>query len=207
LLDHLRREFQSTAPEAVEALAGLLGTLSDHGVDLNRVRLDLGFGRTIGFYSQMMFELLVETPNGAVEVCGGGRYDGLAREIGSTRDDRGVGFAFGLQRLDEVLRSRGMAAAATEESKGYLVITKSTEPAQARAAVGLAGFLRANNVVVILDGDLAESDARSKARQLGLRAVVVVDQEGVFRIDLNANDTASGPTTVAQLLADEGIVP
>ena len=66
----------------------------------SRVELDLGFGRGIGFYTQMIFELVVATPAGPVEVCGGGRYDGLARVLGSDRDDRGVGFAFGLERLD-----------------------------------------------------------------------------------------------------------
>ena len=41
----------------------------------------------------MIFELAVPTPAGSIEVCGGGRYDGLARVLGSNRDDRGVGFA------------------------------------------------------------------------------------------------------------------
>ena len=54
----------------------------------------------------MIFELVVATPGGPVEVCGGGRYDGLARVLGSDRDDRGVGFAFGLERLMETLRQR-----------------------------------------------------------------------------------------------------
>ena len=71
-----------------------------------RVELDLGFGRGIGFYTQMIFELVVATPAGPVEVCGGGRYDGLARVLGSDRDDRGVGFAFGLERLAEVCARR-----------------------------------------------------------------------------------------------------
>ena len=52
----------------------------------------------------MIFELVVATPGGPVEVCGGGRYDGLARVLGSDRDDHGVGFAFGLERLAETAR-------------------------------------------------------------------------------------------------------
>ena len=76
------------------------GSSRQHGVESSRVELDLGFGRGIGFYTQMIFELVVATPGGPVEVCGGGRYDGLARVLGSDRDDRGVGFAFGLERLD-----------------------------------------------------------------------------------------------------------
>ena len=56
--------------------------LGHHGVEPDRVELDLGFGRGIGFYTQMIFELAVPTPDGPVEVCGGGRYDGLARVLG-----------------------------------------------------------------------------------------------------------------------------
>ena len=82
-----------------------MNQLAHHGVNASRVELDLGFGRGIGFYSQMIFELVVATPGGPVEVCGGGRYDGLARVLGSDRDDRGVGFAFGLERLMETFGS------------------------------------------------------------------------------------------------------
>jgi histidyl-tRNA synthetase len=51
----------------------------------------------------MIFELVVATEAGPVEVCGGGRYDGLAQVLGGDRDGRGVGFAFGLERLAEVV--------------------------------------------------------------------------------------------------------
>jgi histidyl-tRNA synthetase len=54
----------------------------------------------------MIFELVVPTADGAIDVCGGGRYDGLARVLGSDRDDRGVGFAFGLERLADVCAAR-----------------------------------------------------------------------------------------------------
>lgn len=103
ILDRLRRDFAALAPESVAELRSLVDDLHARGVGRDRVELDLGFGRGIGFYSQMIFELSVPTPNGPVEVCGGGRYDGLARVLGSDRDDRGVGFAFGLERLLGVL--------------------------------------------------------------------------------------------------------
>src|SRR6185437_4525303 len=86
-----------------------------------RITLDLGFGRGIGFYSRMIFELIAPTPRGPVEVCGGGRYDGLARVLGSDRDDRGVGFAFGLERVRDVLAARGSAKEG-REPRGALVL-------------------------------------------------------------------------------------
>ncbi len=54
----------------------------------------------------MIFELVVKAPEGPIDVCGGGRYDGLSRVLGSARDERGVGFAFGLERLFDVCAAR-----------------------------------------------------------------------------------------------------
>lgn len=103
ILSRLDAGYSSVAPESVRSLRSLIEGLVERGADLDRIELDLGFGRGIGFYSRMVFELVAITPDGPVEVCGGGRYDGLARVLGSDRDDRGVGFAFGLERLATVL--------------------------------------------------------------------------------------------------------
>jgi histidyl-tRNA synthetase len=106
VLRSLDRELAAAAPAQVEEVAQLASRLQAMGVDLTRVELDLGFGRGIGFYTQMIFELIVTTPEGPVEVGGGGRYDGLAQVLGSDRDDRGTGFAFGLERLDDVTKPK-----------------------------------------------------------------------------------------------------
>ena len=105
VLDRLRR-FEDVVPAMTHELRTLVGSLRAYGIDPARVELDLGFGRGIGFYSEMMFALLAGTPDGPSEVCGGGRYDGLARALGSDREIGGVGFAFGLERLRDVLDGR-----------------------------------------------------------------------------------------------------
>jgi histidyl-tRNA synthetase len=104
VLSRLNEKFAALAPQSVSGLEELVRHLGERGVDQSRIELDLGFSRGIGFYTQMIFELAVKTPQGSIGVCGGGRYDGLARVLGSTRDDRGAGFAFGLERLAEVTR-------------------------------------------------------------------------------------------------------
>jgi histidyl-tRNA synthetase len=106
VLERLTQSFAALAPRSIADLGALVNQLAQHGVNASRVELDLGFGRGIGFYSQMIFELVVETAAGPIEVCGGGRYDGLARVLGSDRDDRGVGFAFGLERLMDTCAGR-----------------------------------------------------------------------------------------------------
>jgi histidyl-tRNA synthetase len=106
VLERLDPALGGLAPESVSNLRALVEQLAAHGVDVGRVELDLGFGRGIGFYTQMIFALVVAAPTGPIEVCGGGRYDGLAHVLGSDRDDRGVGFAFGLERLAEACTAR-----------------------------------------------------------------------------------------------------
>jgi histidyl-tRNA synthetase len=106
VLARLNQKFASLAPLSVAALGELVRQLGERGVEEARIKLDLGFSRGIGFYTQMIFELEVVAPSGPLDVCGGGRYDGLARVLGSGRDDRGAGFAFGLERLAEACAGR-----------------------------------------------------------------------------------------------------
>jgi histidyl-tRNA synthetase len=174
ILEKLDREQASLAPESVEALHKLLGMLGHHGVDTERIELDLGFGRGIGFYTQMIFELIVPTRDGPVEVCGGGRYDGLARVLGSDRDDRGAGFAFGLERLLGALRARSDdGLPALSEAGGYLV-TAGQEGVTTPETIDLATFLRERLNLPIVLSDLDFSAAVVQAHELGLDHVVTV---------------------------------
>ncbi len=137
--------FEDVVPTMTRELRGLVASLQAYGIDPARVELDLGFGRGIGFYSQMMFVLLVDTPNGSLEVCGGGRYDGLARALGSAEDVGGVGFAFGLERLRDVLAARGIKIPSTKKPKQILVVARDAN------AFGLASWLRGQGLTVVID--------------------------------------------------------
>jgi len=149
----------------------LLGTLNDYGIDLDRVELDLGFGRGLGFYSQMLFALVARTPDGPVEVCGGGRYDGLAREFGGAGDDPGVGFAFGLGRLAEAIGGDS-AGRPKPDRKGFLIVP--AVPGARSAAIGHAVELRTANVPAIFDGERTGDAAMKHAAESGLRGVFQV---------------------------------
>jgi histidyl-tRNA synthetase len=171
ILGRLEREYQSVAPESVSALRALVDALADYGVALDRVALDLGFGRGIGFYSRMIFELIAPTPGGPVEVCGGGRYDGLARVLGSDRDDRGVGFAFGLERLGQVLDAQRSARIGSG-SRAIVVVPASHD--RKTDAVRLATHLRAKGATILLEAERTPEQAITLAARLHHGFVVVV---------------------------------
>ena len=205
VLARLERDYATIAPESVAALRALVKTLEDYGVDPERVELDLGFGRGIGFYSRMIFELIVPTPGGPVEVCGGGRYDGLARVLGSDRDDRGVGFAFGLERLEHALAARGQNRSVPAQG-GFLVV--ATAPETCSDAVRLTTYLRTRGASAQLETDRTLDEAIALARLRGIGLVVRVagpleDPGAVAVHDLAAGTAlAATPALLARLVRE-----
>jgi histidyl-tRNA synthetase len=197
VLDRLSHDYEALAPESVAALRNLIATLVDYGVEPARVELDLGFGRGIGFYSQMIFEIVAATPDGPVEVCGGGRYDGLARVLGSQRDDRGVGFAFGLERLLHVLDAQSQSLPSTPRPRGCLVTWLNDNVCP--YAVRLLSHLRRQRdgrweddgpLVIGTSGGLNE--AQDSARKLGMATVVYVRDELSSPSSIEQYDWVSG---------------
>ena len=149
VLDRLARDHGGEAPRSFAALRDLVAALADHGLDADRVEIDLGFGRGIGFYSRMIFEIVAPTPGGLVEVCGGGRYDGLARVLGGSGDDRGAGFALGLERLYTVVKAQGRSIPGRKRSAVEVV---AADPGSSGAAIRVATLLRKSGVRSLLGG-------------------------------------------------------
>lgn len=70
--------------------------LTDLGVDFE---IDTGIVRGLDYYTRTVFEFVSE--DDGLTVLGGGRYDGLVKEVGG-QDTPAVGFAMGVERLLEV---------------------------------------------------------------------------------------------------------
>jgi histidyl-tRNA synthetase len=178
VLDRLWR-YADLVPALTNELTDLVADLRAYGVDPGRVELDLGFGRGIGFYSQMMFVLLADTPDGPVEVCGGGRYDGLARALGSTRDVGGVGFAFGLERLRKALDAKGQTGPSVEVGEATFLVVRGPE------AYDIAAWLRSKGRVIVL--------SEEKGRKVDPKGFARVVHAG--GLELLLVETATGGTT------------
>jgi ATP phosphoribosyltransferase regulatory subunit len=97
-------------PEVLETLSGALeeavtGMRAVHGLlepaVANRVIVDLGLVRSIGYYTGAVFQ--VYDPAYGVPIGAGGRYDELLERFGSPRP--AVGFALNVERLHIALTS------------------------------------------------------------------------------------------------------
>ncbi len=63
--------------------------------------------RGLDYYTKTVFELVTETDDGKLTVCGGGRYDNLVEQIGE-QSVPAVGFGMGLERVLMLLDSEGI---------------------------------------------------------------------------------------------------
>ena len=63
--------------------------------------------RGLDYYTKTVFELVTETPDGKLTVCGGGRYDNLVEQIGE-QSIPAVGFGMGLERVLMLLAGEGI---------------------------------------------------------------------------------------------------
>jgi histidyl-tRNA synthetase len=107
-----------------EQFSGFRQLLEDFGV---AYEVNPGLVRGLDYYSHAVFEWITGDLGAQGTVCGGGRYDGLV-EIQGGRPWPGVGFAMGLERLIELMRSQ--AEPQREVPHVYLVMAgEGTAPA------------------------------------------------------------------------------
>jgi len=213
VIDRLTRDFEAWAPDSVTSLRALFESLKHHGVDADSTLLDLGLGRGIGFYSRMIFDLTATVPGGTIELGGGGRYDGLAQVLGSDRDDRGVGFAFGLERIDQVLQAQAGRDPRRPSAapRSTLVIPATTEATS--VAVRLAAQIRSQGGRAILESGWHSADLAGRARLLSARWSVVVDRPSgaelvvVLHDHLRQSATEGSVQDIIRLIAEQSREP
>jgi histidyl-tRNA synthetase len=96
----LERRGLSTAPlDEVESALSLLAAYGPLGPGVE-VEVDLSLARGLRYYTGLVFEIYVESDEGPLQVCGGGRYDDLVRALGGRESVPACGFSYGLERVD-----------------------------------------------------------------------------------------------------------
>ena len=140
--------------------------------------------RGLDYYVRTAFEVVAPGLGAQNAIGGGGRYDGLVRDLGGP-DVAGVGFALGVERLAMVLGAAGDAP------RPEFVVAPLGAEAE-RAALSLAHRLRRGGVRVDVEpgGRSLKSQMRHAGR-LGARYVIIVGDD----------ELASGTLTVRDMEA------
>ncbi len=163
----------SSALERPQRVIELLG--EDKAEDVSII-LDLGLARGIAYYTGIVFEIV--HPSASSPLGGGGRYDGLARALGSNMDVPALGFAMNLELVARTLdagEGGWTGNGVVEES----VLVVAADDHGYREALQVAKRLRGEGVAVeieVCDRGLEESRAYAKSRDIG--KVVKVEGSG-----------------------------
>jgi histidyl-tRNA synthetase len=179
ILDHL-------CPECAAHFARVRQLLDDRSIGYTvKPRLVRG----LDYYTRTTFEFVHGALGAQNSVLGGGRYDGLAEQLGSRVAAPGIGFSIGEDRL----------VMAVEEKHPELhrpVLDLFIAPlgeASVRHAAGLAYALRRKGATVELGADAKLKKSLELANKLGARYTLIVGD----------NEIASGTYTLKDMAAGE----
>lgn len=89
---------------AIAAYERRCGLLAESGIDMSAVDFSAEFGRSVGYYTGFVFEIVVDALGPTSPVGGGGRYDGLLKAVGAPLHVPAVGGAIHTERLLTVVR-------------------------------------------------------------------------------------------------------
>lgn len=131
--------------------------------------------RGLDYYTRTAVEVTSGRLGAQNAMFGGGRYDGLAEQLGGPPTP-GVGFGFGLDRLLLSLEDGGQALPVPDRRPVAVVVTVG-EAARAEGVRVLDGLRAAG---IHADGDLLDRDLRGQLRyadRVGARVAVVIGDD------------------------------
>ncbi len=158
------------------------------------IEVDLSLARGLRYYTGLVFEIYVDSDEGPLQLCGGGRYDDLARGLGAREDVSACGFSYGLERLDLALgpgeagRTRrvlvvgvtaddhatALGVARELRSLGELSVEQDVRLRGIKSALRYADRAKIDLVVIV--GERERGDATAVVRNMHSREETRVDR-------------------------------
>ncbi len=136
--------------------------------------------RGLDYYTKTVFEFISPITGAAQStICGGGRYDGLVKELGGPALS-GIGFAIGMNRLIDAMEKSGVTM--NEEKKPLLYIAGMGDEASLRA-FEIAGRFRTA-------GKWAESDIVGRSLKAQMKYANKIGAK--YTLILGDNELATG---------------
>jgi histidyl-tRNA synthetase len=139
--------------------------------------------RGLDYYTRTTFEVITDQLGAQNAVGGGGRYDGLMRDLGGP-DLPGIGFAMGMERLILLLQQQDVGS----RRQPMLFVAALGDAARRRAFV-LTQELRAEGLATEMDyGGASLKSQMRKADKLQVRFVAILGDEEMTRGALQLRD-------------------
>jgi histidyl-tRNA synthetase len=143
---------------ALEDFDKVLFYLTERGI---AYEIDHRLVRGLDYYCYTAFEVTGSELGAQDAVGGGGRYDDLARELGSSSEIPAAGFAVGMERLLMTMERQGLFTALTPEAPLVYVVLQQQEYAD--HAMQVAFRLRKSGISAEID--LAARSMKSQMRE------------------------------------------
>jgi histidyl-tRNA synthetase len=140
--------------------------------------LDPTLVRGLDYYTRTTFEFIGPEENVNSTICGGGRYDGLVRQIGGG-DVPGIGFGAGLERLQLAVEREGLTV---EPPHPDVFVAYEDEEARNRVLPLIAKWRSEGRAV---DTDYAGRSMKgqlTQAQRTGAITVVVAKSDGTYEV-------------------------
>ncbi len=162
--------------------------------------------RGLDYYSRTVFEWITDALGAQDAVCSGGRYDGLISQLGGEATPA-VGFALGIERVVELIRQAGTAAAARPPAV-YVIASGAGAEARALAlAEQLREALPGQGVHMNLGGGNFKAQFRRADRCGACLALILGDAElerGVAALKPLRREAGQSECPLADLPAQVG---
>lgn len=181
-------EIGRQAPHMIDCLCNdcrahfeaLCGHLEARGV---KYSVDPFIVRGLDYYTRTVFEVIASGIGAQSTVCGGGRYDGLLKELGGS-DLPGIGFGMGMERL---LMAQEMYGQPQEEPALLDVYIAPLGPEAQKEAFALTQAFRAEGFAADMDHVGRSLKAQMKyADKTGCRYALILGEneikEGIVNV-------------------------
>ena len=151
--------------------------------------------RGLDYYTKTVFELVTETKDGKLTVCGGGRYANLVAQIGE-QDIPAVGFGMGLERVLMLLDSEGVEIPKPEQYEVFVTYMGQNRP----YAFDLVQRMRRAGIRADLDHCGRSLKAQFKyANKTGAPLTAVIGDEEAAAGNVKIKNMANGEEAVVSV--------
>jgi histidyl-tRNA synthetase len=177
------KELMKTAPVILDYLneesSAFFEKVKKHLDDLNiAYEVNPNLVRGLDYYTHTAFEIMERGIGAVSTICGGGRYNGLVKEIGGN-DMSGIGFAMSIERVLLALKTQGVELSVGHSLDSFII--GMGEAAEEKTFLLLDRLRRAG---ISADKDFLDRKMKAQlkaADRLKAKTVVIIGEDELAR--------------------------